>query len=115
MRLAVCHALAEGSEDGWCYGALLWGEEGVAAGEGEAVSLAHDGAGADGQTLGPSGLLLAVVSYHGVDDGYLLEVFLAEVGSVGFDKHEELAHYLAYAVEVARAECSFHDGVGGRI
>lgn len=52
---------------------------------------------------------------HASDDGYLLVVFLSEVGAVGLDCIEELADYLAYSVEVAGTACSFHDGVGGGI
>ena len=49
---------------------------------------------------------------HALDDGYLLVVFLAEIGAVWTDGCEEFADYLAYSVEVPGAACSFHDGVG---
>ena len=107
--------LAEGCVDGGGYGTGFRAEAHVAAAEGEAVVGADDGA---GDQLDGVFYLFEKVA----DDGYLLEVFLAEVGAVGLCKVEEAAHYDGDAGEMAGAAGAFHhllegsevvDGVDG--
>ena len=43
-----------------------------------------------------------------MDDGQLLEVFLAEVGTVGLGEIEQAADHLYDAVEVSRTHLAFH-------
>lgn len=88
-------------------GALLGGEELVAAAQGHAVGLAHHGAGDNLHVA-------ADVGDQAADDGDLLPVLLAKVGAGGLDDVEQAAHHLADAIEMARTMGALHDRRLGR-
>ena len=55
------------------------------------------------------------VLHHSTDDGYLLIVLLAKVGTIRLDIHEEFAHDLAHAIEMSWTHRPLHHAVCGRI
>lgn len=103
--LGVFNALFQRTIDMWRDGALLRCEKGVARALGEAVGVTDDRALHDVHEL-----IIADIVHQTLHHSDLLPVLLTEISAVRLDDKEQTAHDLAYAIEMARALGSFHDG-----
>ena len=102
MFLGIGDAGLQRLVDGGSYGSLVGSQQRVTRALGKTVLVAHN--------VALHNLHLnAQLTHHRLDDGNLLPVLLAEIGTVRLYDIEESADHLADAIEVAGTVGTLHD------